>query len=185
MRGGHADTEASQRVRMDALFVRGERVASPYREEIVAQRAKHHYRGNGDEGIQDVASRLYVLAVFECDVKVCEEETTPEVGAPGERIPVIDNAEDVVPKALPGSLNLHDDNDAEKNEPAVLQLHRNRPKHTWEAVSINSTREEADVHTSAVVPSQLRGGIWDKIDQLQGFVQEPAKVGIDRCHWPG
>jgi hypothetical protein len=110
----------------------------PDGQKVVPQGAEHCQGGEGDEGVEQVGVGLDGFAVFVSDVEVGEQQAAPEVGAPGEGVPVVQDAEGVVAEAFPGGFDFGYDYDAEEDEPGVLQLDGDGPEDAWEGVLVYS-----------------------------------------------
>ena len=112
-------------------------------------------------------TRVDRFPVFVSDIEVGEHEAKPKVGTPGHGVPVIDDAESIVAEPLPGCFDFANDDDAEEDEPGVLQLDRNSPE-----------------DTGSVVTCYVWRGVGDEVEKLQCLVDEPAEVGVDCCLGP-
>jgi hypothetical protein len=113
---------------MQPPLIRGERIPRPDGQKVVPQGAEDREGGEGYEGVEQVSVGLDRAAVFVGDVEVGEQQAAPEVGAPGEGVPVVEDAEGVVAEALPGGLDFGDDYYAEQYEPGVLELDGDGPE---------------------------------------------------------
>ena len=161
------DAKARGDVRVHAILVC--RVVDPrlLGEHVDGEAGLGDQTDRDEEGVVDPGPRVEVLGVLVRQVEVGEQDARVVVAAPGQRVPVVEDAEGVEAETLPWRADLVDHDDGQDSLPGPLQLDGDRPQ-----------------DARAVVVGDLRRSVGDEVGELQELRDEGPRVGGDRIEGP-